>query len=179
MMSAAGLAVQFVSPGEDVQEYKVLAPAQRLFTEVDAMLVSLPAVAVAWQLVLFTAGSDAPVRFGLTTVLLLVAIFRLFCRYTRIKEESLLIMRDIGVQFRTTAASGKETSKFVAKSSIKCIVINEGVHNQQYIYYMAFAIKNHHKLAMAFQHIYPRLADLLPIFHASNSLLRVKEDETS
>ena len=173
------MAVQFVSHGEDVQEYKVLAHDQRLFTEVDAFLASLPAVAVAWQLVLYTAGSDAPVRFILTAVLLIIALFRLSSRYSRIKEESLLVMRDIGVQFKTTAASGRETSKFIDKQSIKCVVINEGVHNQQYIYYMAFAIKNHHKLAMAFQHIYPRLADLLPIFHASNSLLRVKEDETS
>ncbi len=65
--------------------------------------------------------------------------------------ESLLVIRDTGVQLTKRYFSGKEKHMFIDKTHVKSIFINEGYRHFSYIFYMAFQIQGHDKLVLAFE----------------------------
>ncbi|ORZ01202.1 GPI-GlcNAc transferase complex, PIG-H component-domain-containing protein [Syncephalastrum racemosum] len=78
-----------------------------------------------------------------------------------VKEEGILVMRDVGIQVRTTYWGGRSELLFIDKHKIDDIVINEGITMWQIKSYLAILIKNQDKMVVVFEHLLPRLRPVL------------------
>lgn len=62
-----------------------------------------------------------------------------------------MVIRDLGLQVKTVTYGGKETSRFIDKSQIADVIINEGVTMQKVIFYMAIMIEGQDKMVVVFE----------------------------
>ncbi len=61
------------------------------------------------------------------------------------------MLKELGVQLQTKTFSGKKTIVFIDKTKIKSIIINEGIHLYQVVYYLAFIVEGKEKMVLAYQ----------------------------
>lgn len=66
-------------------------------------------------------------------------------------SESMVVIRDLGIQLQAKYYSGKESHLFIDKRKIKSIIINEGLTYYDFIFYMAFIVEGSDKMILAFQ----------------------------
>ncbi|KAL0485208.1 phosphatidylinositol N-acetylglucosaminyltransferase subunit H [Acrasis kona] len=85
-------------------------------------------------------------------------------------QESIVIMKNHGVQIERKSYV-RTRRRFIDHNSIRAIVVNEGFYMGGYIYYMAIIVKNHNKMILPFEHLFPRLKPLLYIFRGTRSIL--------
>ncbi|KAI8374615.1 GPI-GlcNAc transferase complex, PIG-H component-domain-containing protein [Radiomyces spectabilis] len=78
-----------------------------------------------------------------------------------VKEESILAMRDIGIQVKTTYWGGSSVSRFVNRLKIEDVVLNEGITMWQIKSYMALLVKDQEKMTVVFEHLLPKLQPIL------------------
>lgn len=74
-------------------------------------LMGFPSSTIGWFLVVVT----------------ILLILRVLMRRGAVKEESLLVIRQLGVQLTTKYYSGKEDSQFIDNSKIEAVILNEGI----------------------------------------------------
>ncbi|CAB1119135.1 unnamed protein product [Ectocarpus sp. CCAP 1310/34] len=105
---------------------------------------------------------------------LVVALFclawSLGCR-SRVREESLLVVRELGVQVTTTYVDGREKSTFLDKAKIKAILINEGITMHRVVFYLAFVVAGRDKMVVAFENLQPRLNVLIKIYRGTRAAI--------
>ena len=65
--------------------------------------------------------------------------------------ESILAMKEIGIQVRTVYWGGKSVSKFIDQHKIDDIIINEGITMWQIKSYMAILVKNQDHMVVVFE----------------------------
>ena len=65
--------------------------------------------------------------------------------------ESFLVIRDLGVQIRTKYIFGRTRTKFIDASLIGDIFINEGLHLEQVLYYLAILVRGKTDLEIIFE----------------------------
>jgi len=92
-------------------------------------------------------------------------------------EESLVVIRDLGVQLETKYLSGKKTHRFIEKQRIKSIIINEVIKSYNFIFYMAFVVEGNDRMILAFHTLFPRLKTLLPIYRGTRSIIFGEPEE--
>ncbi|CAM9274697.1 unnamed protein product [Laminaria digitata] len=108
---------------------------------------------------------------GLGLVLLLCCVaWSLSCR-SRVQEESLLVVRELGVQVTTKYVDGREKSTFLDKAKIKAILINEGITMHRVVFYLAFVVTGRDKMVVAFENLKPRLHILVKIFRGTRAAI--------
>ncbi|SAM09185.1 hypothetical protein [Absidia glauca] len=89
-----------------------------------------------------------------------------------IRLESLLVMRDIGIQVKTTYWSGRTESKFINRLKIENVVINEGITLWQVKPYIAILVKDQDKMTIVFENLLPPLHPvLLETYRGTRQLL--------
>ncbi|CDS04036.1 hypothetical protein LRAMOSA06991 [Lichtheimia ramosa] len=76
-------------------------------------------------------------------------------------QESILAMKDVGIQVRTVYWGGRTVSRFIDRRKIHDIVINEGITMWQIKSYMAIIVKNQEHMIVVFEHLLPRLRPTL------------------
>eukprot|EP00903_Cladosiphon_okamuranus_P007051 g6854.t1 len=106
---------------------------------------------------------------GLVVVLCCVA-WSLGCR-SRVREESLLVVRELGVQVTTKYVDGREKSTFLDKAKIKAILINEGITMHRVVFYLAFVVAGRDKMVVAFENLKPRLHILVKIYRGTRAAI--------
>lgn len=105
------------------------------------------------------------VRGGVELVLrlfLVLALSRLVPQF--VVEESVLAMRHLGVQLRRVTTNGAAQYSFYDASSVKAIVVNEGIQTCAVRYYMALVVTGRRALVLAFDAARPRLPVLSSVF---------------
>ncbi|CAO3619050.1 unnamed protein product [Cunninghamella echinulata] len=85
----------------------------------------------------------------------------IWLKLRRVKQESLLVMRDIGIQVKTTYWNGKSESIFINRLRIEDVVINEGITLWQVKPYIAILIKDQSKMLIVFENLLPPLNPVL------------------
>ncbi|KAI8976203.1 GPI-GlcNAc transferase complex, PIG-H component-domain-containing protein [Pilobolus umbonatus] len=75
--------------------------------------------------------------------------------------KSILAIRDIGIQVKTTYWGGYTVSRFINRLKIEDIIINEGISFWQIKSYMAILVKDEAKMIVVFEHLLPRLRPVL------------------
>jgi GPI-GlcNAc transferase complex, PIG-H component len=79
-------------------------------------------------------------------------------------EESILIVRDFGIQLQLRYRTGTERSKFLDKDKIEGVIVHECIRGSSVHYQLAFLMKDETKLSLSFQHLYPGLNHLTRVY---------------
>jgi hypothetical protein len=122
-----------------------------------AVLVALVTLRLwwAWQSVqegtlapAFRVNALAPV---LRASLVYSVVTTRLTNLTRRMTESLLVMRDLGVQVGTRYYSGRERKVFIERQRIESVIINEGIQTWAIFYYMAILVKGQERMVLPFE----------------------------
>eukprot|EP01126_Amoeba_proteus_P042054 TRINITY_DN4557_c0_g1_i1.p1 TRINITY_DN4557_c0_g1~~TRINITY_DN4557_c0_g1_i1.p1 ORF type:complete len:114 (-),score=10.68 TRINITY_DN4557_c0_g1_i1:182-523(-) len=108
---------------------------------------------------------------ALIIIFVIVFSLRVIMRRGAVMEESLLVIRQLGIQLNTKYYSGREDSQFIDNSKIKHVIINEGITCGDIIFYMAFIVKNKKKMVVAFKHLRPKLCPLEEIWQSTREII--------
>jgi len=116
---------------------------------------------------LFFAGSFSAICFFcillnrsvlFTTILCFTcAMVMLFMHRNEVLEESVLVIKDFGVQLRLKYASGLEEIKFLERSKIEDVVIHEFIQGASVHFALAFLVCESNQLVLVFKEVYPGL----------------------
>ncbi|XP_064485630.1 phosphatidylinositol N-acetylglucosaminyltransferase subunit H-like isoform X1 [Ornithodoros turicata] len=119
---------------------------------------------------LHTTGVDLLGVFMMALLILLAVKF-----HGRVKQESLLVMRSLGLQTTTTFVTGRQVSRFISKETIKDVVISEAITMHRVIFYLVILLHNvdssGSKLIPLFQNTFPRLDALRTVYHGVQDCL--------
>jgi len=110
-------------------------------------------------------------------VILCFISLSLWFRKGEVIEESLIVIRDLGVQLETKYRSGKQTHLFIDKRRIKSIIINEGIKSYNFIFYMAFIVEGNNRMILAFHTLFPRLNTLIPVYRGTRAIMFGEPEE--
>jgi len=103
------------------------------------------------------------------------------CKFTSLLtySESLLIVKNVGIEITTVFASGRKATKFIAWERISGTVINEVITMQQVLFYLAIllhgGVEEKVEIMPLFQHIMPRLECLKTIYQRLHHILNKTE----
>ncbi|KAH8556946.1 GPI-GlcNAc transferase complex, PIG-H component-domain-containing protein [Umbelopsis sp. PMI_123] len=96
----------------------------------------------------------------------------LWIKLSTIKEESILAVRNVGVQVKTTYLSGRSRSHFIERSRICDIIIHEAITMWQVKFYMAIITAKQDKMTVVFEHLLPPLnPTLITVYHGARSMI--------
>lgn len=115
-----------------------------------------------------------------TVVLLMLVCIKLF--YIIVDKESVLIVKDLGVQFTRSGRFGKETKQFIEQERIVDVIINEVITMHQVVFYLMLLItddtedntKEKQKLFPLFTSSMPCLETIKPIYCGMQQILESK-----
>ncbi|KAN0035675.1 hypothetical protein ACTA71_004959 [Dictyostelium dimigraforme] len=152
----------------DVREYKISRKDRSLITYFDLFLLfSFICTILKHQFYAQSLFKSFSCYF-----LFALILFRFYLKFFIVKEESLIVMREIGVQLKRKYFLRPSTVvEFIEKSKIEQIVINEGITKHNVIFYMAFIVEGKNKMVLAFEELIPRIDTLLKIYKGTQSLI--------
>jgi len=103
----------------------------------------------------------------------LALFLALYVRYKLrlVSEESLLVIRDLGVQVQTVYCTGVTEQRFIDRAHIADVVINEGIRMQQVVYYLTVILHGQTTMQVVFENTLPRLHTLLSIYREARPLI--------
>ncbi|KAF9105614.1 hypothetical protein BGX27_009547 [Mortierella sp. AM989] len=112
------------------------------------------------------------------TVITLLIVFRIVVKLFMVTEETILVIRDVGVQVKTVFLGGRSSSRFIDRSKISDIIINEAITMMHIRVYMAIIVEGEDKMVVVFQHLLPRLKELLQAYHGARSIIFNEKDNS-
>ncbi|ORZ25298.1 GPI-GlcNAc transferase complex, PIG-H component-domain-containing protein [Absidia repens] len=146
-----------ILPGGHTHEYTVFS-AQPIMTIVDVLV---------FMIISFVVWMDKTAYW-----IWILAFGWIWLKLRNVKQESLLVMRDIGVQVKTTYWSGRTESRFINRLKIENVVINEGITLWQIKPYIAILLKDQDKMLIVFENLLPPLHPaLLTTYRGTRQLL--------
>jgi phosphatidylinositol glycan class H protein len=92
--------------------------------------------------------------------------------------ESVLAIRDIGIQVKNIYANKTEKSRFIEQSKLADILIHEGIFFQTIRYYMTLLVKHERKTVVVFEHTLPKLACLLDVYRGIRAVMYGESEES-
>ncbi|KAF9301668.1 RNA polymerase-associated factor [Mortierella antarctica] len=85
------------------------------------------------------------------TAITLIAISRIAIKFFMVTEETILVIRDVGIQVKTVYLGGRSVSRFIDRSKIQDIIINEAITMMHIRVYMAIIVEGQDKMVVVFQ----------------------------
>ncbi|KAI8642653.1 GPI-GlcNAc transferase complex, PIG-H component-domain-containing protein [Parasitella parasitica] len=134
-----------ILPGLQAREYTVKSSSKAI-TAIDL---------VVWAIILYV------VKSGMYRYAAVLTLIWLFFKRKSVRKESILSIRDVGIQVKTTYWGGSSVSRFINRDKIDDVIINEGINFWQIKSYMAILVKNEDKMVVVFEHLLPRLKPVL------------------
>ncbi|KAF9394651.1 hypothetical protein CPC16_010753 [Podila verticillata] len=96
------------------------------------------------------------------TAITLIAISRIAIKFFMVTEETILVIRDVGIQVKTVYLGGRSVSRFIDRSKIQDIIINEAITMMHIRVYMAIIVEGQDKMVVVFQTRYRNTLPLPP-----------------
>jgi len=152
---------------EDVREYSVSAAHGTVFSPSTYIIISILLILLLLQL-WTNIGVSLSLPIAALVLLLTISIF---IKRNSVKEESLLIIRDTGLQLNKKFYNGEEKHLFIDKTKISAIVINEGIRSYDVLFYMAVIVEGHDRMVLVFEDLIPKLCILLQIYRGARSIM--------
>ena len=90
-------------------------------------------------------------------VFVVLALLLLFIGRNEVVEESVLLIKDFGVQMKTKYASGQEEIKFLELAKVEGVIIHEFIQGSSVGFSLAFQVPESSVLLLAFKNVYPGL----------------------
>ncbi|OBZ82162.1 Phosphatidylinositol N-acetylglucosaminyltransferase subunit H [Choanephora cucurbitarum] len=122
-------------PGNQACEYSVDSESP-LLSSVDLVILSI-AFLLCWY---------ASLILGF----IILCIWYLLKRAS-VRKESILAIRDVGIQIKTVYWNGSTFSRFIDRLKVEDIVINEGISFWQIKSYLAILIKDQEDMVVVFE----------------------------
>eukprot|EP00953_Heterococcus_sp_UTEX-ZZ885_P026294 14217-Heterococcus_DN1.PRE.6 len=132
---------------------------------------TVPSALASLAAALCTAAGSSAVMMASAVILLLTSILCLAAQRSQVLEESVTIMRGLGVQLITRYRSGSQSVVLLAVDRIDSVIINEAITMQRVIFYLAFIVKGKDSLAVAFEATRPRLHMLKAVYRDAQSAM--------
>lgn len=141
-----------------------------------AFLVIGVAVALCKEIFLLTRTSC----FIWTVVLLSLVCVKL--SYVNISEESVLVVKDLGIQFTRCGIFGQKTKQFIEQHRVVDVIINEVITMHQVVFYLMLLISSdtedntleNQQLVPLFTSSMPCLETIKPIYHGMKQITEAK-----
>ncbi|KAG0218242.1 hypothetical protein BGX33_008083 [Mortierella sp. NVP41] len=111
-------------------------------------------------------------------VVALFILLRIVFKSFMVMEETILVIRDVGVQVKTVYLGGRSVSRFIDRSKISDIIINEAITMFHIRVYMAIIVEGEDKMVVVFQNLLPRLNVLLQAYHGARSIIFNEKDHS-
>ncbi|KAG0344129.1 hypothetical protein BG004_004716 [Podila humilis] len=96
------------------------------------------------------------------TLITLTAASRIAFKFFMVTEETILMIRDVGIQVKTVYLGGRSVSRFIDRSKIQDIIINEAITMMHIRVYMAIIVEGQDKMVVVFQTRYRNTLPLPP-----------------
>ncbi|KAJ2550766.1 hypothetical protein EV175_003945 [Coemansia sp. RSA 1933] len=159
VQSHDGLVLRCEQKSPDVCEYTVRRDSVGLRLG-DILAIAL----VSWA---------AHVFFGGPALLALVPmVVYLLWSSTRVYQESLVVIRNVGIQTETTTLAGIRSLCSFELPQIEDLFVHEAMLFFEYRYYMAILPKiPNHNVVIMFPQLLPRLSMLLHVYHGARQVL--------
>ncbi|KYQ96829.1 hypothetical protein DLAC_11575 [Tieghemostelium lacteum] len=151
----------------DVREYKISRKDKSILSKFDYSLFVIFSI----LLLAFNFNIFRMFKFFATYLLVFLIIVRLVSKLYIAKEESLIVMRELGVQLKRKYYFRPEIIEFIDKTKIEQIIINEGITHHSVIFYMCFLVEGKNKMVLAFEDLVPRRDVLLQIYRGTLALM--------
>eukprot|EP00658_Telonema_sp_P-2_P006125 TRINITY_DN1232_c0_g1_i5.p1 TRINITY_DN1232_c0_g1~~TRINITY_DN1232_c0_g1_i5.p1 ORF type:complete len:173 (-),score=44.70 TRINITY_DN1232_c0_g1_i5:43-561(-) len=135
--------------GADLREYKITS-TQSLGTRADAAVLLLTCLLVLGKLLCGLDSTSSNVCLALATVYLVKWAMK--CS-SFVREESVVVIQDFGIQKKVTFASGRKEYKFLAKPSIQECIVNEAIVGFSVVFYVAFMVADQADMELSLIHI--------------------------
>ncbi|KAJ1819107.1 hypothetical protein LPJ60_003954 [Coemansia sp. RSA 2675] len=157
---SSGLVVVCEQKSPDVCEYVVRRDSAGLRAS-DMLAIAL----VSWAAHIFFRGP--------TLLALLPMAVYLVRSGLQVYQESLVVIRNVGIQTETVTLAGFRKVRSFELFQIDDLVIHEALQLFEYRYYMAVLPRDPelHSINIMFPNLLPKLEALLPIYHGSRRLL--------
>ncbi|KAF2077614.1 hypothetical protein CYY_001077 [Polysphondylium violaceum] len=153
----------------DVKEYRISRKDKSIVTKFDYFLLSLLLLTALYHHIYLEASA---LRSFSTYLIIFLIIFKFYLKLFIVKEESLIVMRELGVQIKRKYFLRPDTLEFIDKNKIQNVIINEGITKHNVIFYMAFIVEGKNKMVLAFEDLIPRLNILLQIYRGTLSVIK-------
>ncbi|KAJ2859414.1 hypothetical protein GGH94_006117 [Coemansia aciculifera] len=155
-----GLVLLCEQKSPDVCEYVVRRDSAGLRAS-DMLAIAL----VSWAAHIFFRGP--------TLLALLPMAVYLIRSSLQVYQESLVVIRNVGIQTETVTLAGFRNVRSFELFQIDDLVIHEALQLFEYRYYMAILPRDPkmHSINIMFPNLLPKLEALLPIYHGSRRLL--------
>ncbi|CAO0789968.1 unnamed protein product [Mucor circinelloides] len=119
-----------------------------------------------WAIALYLTKSE------LYKHVIAILLIWLFLKRKSVRKESILAIRDVGIQVKTTYWGGSSVSRFINRNKIDDVIINEGISFWQIKSYMAILVKDEDKMVVVFEHLLPRLKPvLLRVYQGTRTII--------
>ncbi|KAF9582013.1 hypothetical protein BGW38_000775 [Lunasporangiospora selenospora] len=105
-------------------------------------------------------------------------VTRVVFKLHMVTEETILVIRDVGVQVKTVYLGGRSVSRFIDRSKIQDIIINEAITMLHIRVYMAIIVEGEDRMVVVFQHLLPKLNVLLQAYHGARSIIFNEKDHS-
>mmetsp|Transcript_22649 Transcript_22649/g.40780 ORF Transcript_22649/g.40780 Transcript_22649/m.40780 type:complete len:149 (+) Transcript_22649:1545-1991(+) len=88
-----------------------------------------------------------------------------------LKEETLSIIKDVGIQLTKVRKDGSTSHQFYERSVVRDVVINEALTPYDAYFYLAFIVVDQGEVIVPFQHFKLSLAQVKEVYYCSQELL--------
>uniref|UniRef100_UPI00358E5800 phosphatidylinositol N-acetylglucosaminyltransferase subunit H isoform X1 n=1 Tax=Myxine glutinosa TaxID=7769 RepID=UPI00358E5800 len=128
--------------------------------------------------------AQAPALLASAAVVLMLGTF-VYLHWVKVQHESILVISGTGVQLSTSFASGRCDTHFIEMDVVKDIVINEGIHRQEVIYYLCVLVRNDQKsdglkaILPVFLAARPRLDCLRKVYRGCQEILHAEPNKST
>lgn len=102
-----------------------------------------------------------------TVVLITIACVKLLC--SNVCRESVLVVKDLGIQLTRIGAFGLQTSQFIEQHRVVDVIINEVITMHQVVFYLMLLTHDHEtqdKLAEKNQQLVPLFTESMPLLES-------------
>mmetsp|Transcript_15323 Transcript_15323/g.25586 ORF Transcript_15323/g.25586 Transcript_15323/m.25586 type:complete len:165 (+) Transcript_15323:96-590(+) len=143
-----------------VVEFKISANNATLYS-LHPLNISAVCFVVLFALWTFYHGLS-----GLQIVsILLCLVLLVFMKYI-VVEESIIIIKNFGIQLRIRYLLGAENTQFLDTDRIEGIFIHEYFYGSEVHYSLAFIVAGQERLSLLFKHLYPGFSTLKRVYNS-------------
>ena len=148
---------EYVGGTQTIRKFSMTSPAPRPTTGLLAVVVGLVSIAL----------SSRPLAISA----LLLAGFLELSRRRTVVQESMFVIKNLGVQVTKTQLSGAEHHHFIDCSGIKKLIVNEGLTPYSVFLYVGLVVHGEQELVVPFRNFSLSLEEAKQIYNESNKLL--------
>ncbi|CAO3660784.1 unnamed protein product [Umbelopsis vinacea] len=159
-----------LSPLTDELSYRSLPGVREYVVHSDARILTSSSMTFLSSLAIlsYALRSISWIRWAVGGVL----VIWMWIKFTTVKEESILAIRNVGVQVKTTYLSGRSVSHFIERSRICDIIIHEAITMWQVKFYMAIIVARQDRMIVVFEHLLPQLnPTLITVYRGARSMM--------